>query len=270
MQRIAQHVAAAAAAAVLLSAPAANALTFDQNITPDVIFGSGNANGGFTVDQSNGVELGLRAKLRFDDNNLPQNVFNSNGDGSYTFSAGTPPTGFNFDPNSPTTPIWNFEWSVNTNFDGTGSTLDQYTYLFELDADPGAGTNFLSFDPITPSILNPVADHALGTNATGNGGGVKATDATNYVNLLAANNVAQNSWNYEFFNSLGDVLDGFDPNATGTYTIRLTAFEQGDQVAQTSIDVNVSAVPLPAAFPLLAAALGLFGIMGWRRRRSAA
>ncbi len=259
----------AVAAVAALPASAANALTFDQNITPTVIFGSGNANGGFTVDRNNGVELGLRAKLRFDENNQPQNQFNSNGDGSYTFAAGTPPTGFGFAANSPTTPIWNFEWSVNTNFDGTGLFLRQYQYLLELDADPGAGTNFLSFDPITPTILNPFADHAIGTNATGNGAGVKATDAAAYVNLLAANNVAQNSWNYEFFNDLGGVLDGFDPNDTGTYTIRLSAFNDSGLAARTEINVIVSAVPLPAAFPLLAAALGLFGVMGWRRRRAA-
>jgi len=258
----------AVAGVLVASVTAANALTFDQNVTPDVIFGSGNANGGFTVDQNNGVELGLRAKLRFDENNLPQNQFNSNGDGSYTFTAGNPPTGFGFAAGAPTTPVWNFEWSVNTNFDGTGSTLDQYFYVLELDADPGAGTNSLTFDPITPSILNPFADHAIGDNTTGNGGGVKATDAASYVNLLAANNVAQNSWNYEFFNDLGDVLDGFNPHTPGVYTIRLSAFDiqTDERVAQTSINVNVSAVPLPAAFPLLAAALGLFGLLGWRKK----
>src|SRR3546814_4080660 len=85
---------------------------FDQNVTKEVIFGSGNANGSFTVDRQNGIELGLRAKLRFDETNQPQNTFNSNGDGTYSFPAGTPPTGFGFDPNSPTTPVWNFEWSI--------------------------------------------------------------------------------------------------------------------------------------------------------------
>ncbi|MFT5232028.1 MAG: hypothetical protein ACI9UQ_000046 [Candidatus Krumholzibacteriia bacterium] len=47
------------------------ALTFDQNITPDVVFGSGNDNGAFTVGLQNGVELGLRGKLRFDPANMP-------------------------------------------------------------------------------------------------------------------------------------------------------------------------------------------------------
>lgn len=38
---------------------------FDQDVTPDAIFGSGNANGGFAVAREDGIELGLRSKLRF-------------------------------------------------------------------------------------------------------------------------------------------------------------------------------------------------------------
>lgn len=37
-----------------------------------------------------------------------------------------------------------------------------------------------------------------------------------------------------------------------------------------STDFTVSAVPLPAALPLFAGALGLFGLLGWRRKRAAA
>ncbi len=63
-----------------------------QDVTPDVFFGSGNDNGFFTVDLQDGVdyriELGLRGKLRFNPSNQPQNIFNSNGDGSYDFVAG--------------------------------------------------------------------------------------------------------------------------------------------------------------------------------------
>src|SRR6056297_392721 len=167
--------------ALVFSAGAAGATTlFDQDVTPDVIFGSGNANGGFTVTQNNGVEIGLRGKLRFDENNLPQNTYNSNGDGTYTFQAGNPPTGFGFDPNNPTTPIWNFEWSVNTDYDGsTGKTLGDFNYFISLDVDPGPGTGFVGggfFDPINLVF----ADHAIGTNVTGNGAGSVASDEASY------------------------------------------------------------------------------------------
>ena len=39
-------------------------LAFDANLTHGVYYGSGNINGGFTIDTENGVELGLRAKTR--------------------------------------------------------------------------------------------------------------------------------------------------------------------------------------------------------------
>ena len=57
---------AAVVLATLAVASPANALLFDQSLTSNVIFGSGNANGDFTVDRGNGIEVGLRAKLRFD------------------------------------------------------------------------------------------------------------------------------------------------------------------------------------------------------------
>lgn len=255
----------ALAAGALLGATGADAalLTPGGNVTPDVIFGGGNDNGSFTGVRQNGIELGLRGKLRFDDANLPQNIFNYGGAGRYFFEPGTPPTGFSFDPNSPTTPVWNFEWSINADWDGTsGYKLDDLTYMLGLDFDPGPGTNFREFDPINV----PYADHAIGDNTTPNGGGAEATDAADYVNLIALNNVAQNSWSYEFFNEAA--WDIFDPNTPGTYTIALAAFLDGTEVASTSIDVV--ATPVPAALPLFGTGLAALGFLGWRRRRKAA
>lgn len=237
----------------------ASALSFDQNVTPDVIFGDGNANGGFTVDTANGVEIGLRGKLRFDANDQPQNVFNSNGLGGYSFDAGNPPMG----AGGAATPVWSFEWSINSNVDGSGGMLDQFTYLLELDGDPGAGTDFGSFDPINA----PFFDHAIGDNTTGNGDGVAATSIAEYSALIAANNVAQNSWRYDFFNTTMTQLSAFDPNESGVYTIRLSAFDGQTALASSSIDIRVGAVPLPATLPLLLAGIG--GLALLRRRRTA-
>jgi len=224
-------------------ATAAHAVvTYDDNVTPNILFGAGNANGSFTVDRNAGVELGLRGKIRFP---VPANTFNSNGDGSYTFQAGI----FNGVEN----PQWNFEWSVNTNYNGSGGALSGYTFKLEMDFDPGPGTNFLAWNHISaPTAPIPYTvpqnpgfyDHSMGNNATANGAGVEASDAVGYAALLAANHVAQNSWRYTFYDGAPFL---FDANATGTYDIRLTAFQGINQVAQVTIQIQLDGFVTPNA-----------------------
>ena len=251
-------------------APASFALMFDQNVTPDVIFGSGNANGSFTVDQSNGIELGLRGKLRHNAAGAPENTFNSNGDGTYSFDAGVAPT-----QPSPTA-VWSFEWSINSDWDDTNSTglnLAAFTYALGLDLDPSLGTSFISFDPIND--LNPATsaiqwDHAIGDNTTGNGGGTSiangASDAAGYANLLTNNNVAQNSWKAHWFFG-----PGFDPTLDATYDIYLAAFDSsGAEAARSSIQIivgNGGSAPVPEPATLALASTALLGLALRRRRR---
>ncbi|WP_427981799.1 PEP-CTERM sorting domain-containing protein [Agarivorans sp.] len=242
----------------LLSNFASAALIYDQEVSNEVIFGSGNLNGGFTVDRQNGIELGLRAKLRFDETNSPQNVFNSDGAGSYQFDNILPPSGFGFAPGSTSTAIWNFEWSVNSSFDGSGGMLSDYTYLLQIDFDPSAATHFLVFDPVNVSN----ADHALGNNATANGAGL--VDSVNYAALLDDYNLVQNSWNMEFFD---DATYSFDARVAGTYDIRLSAYDQqGRELASSAIQVVNAAVPEPQTW--LSFALAMFSLL-WMRRRQA-
>lgn len=269
------------AAALALCSQVTNAsLLYDQNVTSEAIFGSGNANGSFTVDRNNGIELGLRGKLRFDEDNRPRNQFNSNGDGTYSFDAGLPPSGFSWSPGSISTPIWSFEWSINSDFTGTGQTaLASYRYILGMDFDPSIGTNFFALDPINVSC----SDNAIGTNATGNGQGtsvsigdcrssntsVSDAASSDYQDLINNNNLAQNSWNMEFFD---DALNGFafDARLDGQYDFYLAALDiDGTELARTDMSIIVgngaTEVSEPAALALFG--LGLGGLAIRRRRK---
>ena len=251
---------------LLLAASVAHAVpmtNFDQNIT--AIFGDGNSDTNWTTDVNGNLVLGLRAKVRFNDANLPENTYNSNGDGTYSHLAGVPPGGgFGFAPGSPSTARWNFEWSINVGDAFLGDPL--LSYLLMIDFDPGLGTNFQSFDPINV----PSADHAIGDSATANGDGVEAASGPAYLALLGANSIAQNSWNMEFFDN---GAFPFSAAADGVYTIKLQAFDMRGQspevLATTSIDVIVGAgaveVPVPATALLFFG--GLLGMGLVRRRR---
>ncbi len=213
-------------------------LEFDQNVTPDTIFGSGNINGAYTTDRRNGVEIGLRGKLRFNSNGQPENTFNSNGDGTYTFIASVAPG------RPQNTPEWNFEWSVNTDYDDTSSlVISDLTYELGLDGDPGEGTDFLIFDPITPSMASPFFDHSIGDNNTANDSGTEATNAGEYQTLIDNNNVAQNSWRYPFFAT--GPLASFNAKLEGTYDLYLLARDSmGAVVARTDIQIIMVNPPL--------------------------
>lgn len=262
-------------AAILIAAPALSApLAHDQDVFPGVIFGSGNANGGFTVDRANNIELGLRAKVRFDEaDDLPKNIFNSNGDGTFSHAAGAPAS-------NPTRARWNFEFSINSYLDGTGqqspTPLSDYVYRIRIDFDPGLGTNFFDFDPINGFCF----DHALGMNSTtaANNSQINcgaATAGADWAAAIGTYNVAQNSWNLDFFNELAGV--GFDPTLNGIYDFTLSAFTRPDstqtagmmELASTSIRVLVGDATIPAPATLALFGIGLAGLgMRLRRRKS--
>jgi hypothetical protein len=242
------------AATLSVSLPTQAALSFDQNVTANAIFGTGNGNGSFTVIQQNGVELGLRAKVRY------AGDYNSLGNGTYTHQLGIVNGGA----------TWNFEWSINSDYLGTsGVDLNDLTYLLRIDSDPTAGTSFTSFDPINGVNPNPPGtlvywDHSIGDNTTGQSLGVEApnNDTAAYAALISNNNLAQNSWRANWF--------GIDPDAFGTYTFQLEAFNGVTSLGMTEMTVNV--VPEPStcvAGALLLLPFGVSTLRMLRKKRTA-
>jgi hypothetical protein len=238
----------AAFAAMVLTGTASAAVTFNANVTPNVIFGSGNANGGYTVDQNNDIELGLRGKLRHDATGQPQNIFNSNGNGTYSFATGQ---AFGQSAN---TGVWSIEFSINSSFSGTGLDLTNplVSYLLEIDSDPSMGTSFAAYNP-----LAIFSDNAFGDNTTANGGGTaKAAPGTGDF-------VAQNSQKGVW------LIPGYNPNLDGTYDFKLSAFDaQGSQLASTQIQVIAGAggasVPDGGSMAVMLGG-SLLGLAGFRR-----
>ena len=208
--------------ATILFAPAALAATeYDQDVTPDVIFGSGNSNGAFTTDRESGIELGLRAKIPY------SGTTHSNGDGTYSYSfAEMAACNFSWHPYS----CWNFEWAVNTDFDdSSGLLLVDLTYELGVDTDPGLGVSYYTLDPITPPAF---FDHSFGNNLTANGGGAEAGNPADYLTLLTTNNVLQQSWRHQF------LPVAYDPSIPGTYAVYLLARDSGGAVVARS-DIQV-------------------------------
>jgi hypothetical protein len=261
--------AAVCAAAGLAGTPVvAGPLLYDE-VTSNVINGSDVPNGSFTIFRNQGVEIGLRASLRFDSNNDPAAVYNWDGNHTYSFPAGSPNPGVGSPLPSwadATTPIWNFDWSINTNYTGTsayptvGTALVGHvplTFQMTIDFDPSASVLSLPFPFDSIYGAGSAPDHSFGDNMTVQGAGLEAANSTQYQSYLTSYNLVQNSWNMEFFNIAPPL--SFDPNVPGEYTITLSALEAGTTIASSSINVVVTAVPEASSF----LAVGLVGLVGW-------
>jgi hypothetical protein len=257
-----------ALAAAFVSASAQAGIVHNSDIVGNVIFGSGNADGGWTINQTGNMELAMRAKVRYDlSDNQPKNVFNANGNGTFSHAAGNP------GGTESGRARWNLEWSVNTDSSGTGGAkLSAYNFVFGVDSDAGAGTAWHSYSllGLDGGVTGAPYDHSFGNNSTAAGAGVEPTDAASFGTLLATSSLMQNSTNMEFIDD-GILFGGdFNPNIDGRYSFFLEAYNGTQLIGRTDVTVIVGtggqAVPEPASLAL--AALALAGLAASRRRKA--
>lgn len=125
------------------------AMTYGDIAAPGVYFGTGNVNGNYTIDTTNGIELALRAK------NYGGTTING--------SSGTYQAALGFSPINSNRLAWNYEYSINT-FE---TMLSQYVFLLGVDNDPTAGIHFTFAN--ANLFADPKDIHANGSQGSQNG-----------------------------------------------------------------------------------------------------
>jgi hypothetical protein len=226
----------------LLALPALALPSFGTSIT--AIYGSGNPAAGWTDSGTvkADIQLALRAKNRVTGDA-------SNVDGVYTFADAPDPRG-----------LWNYEFSINSDFIDGSTKLSAYDYYLSIDTDSSQGIS-------TGTTVDPLTfwtDNSYGDNTTASGQGIEGTSI-----LADSNNLVQNSQNITFLGL--PLLD----NATYTYELFATSPGEGvdgKRLASVSITVIVgsggAAVPDGGATAILLG-VGLVGLAGLRSRKSA-
>ncbi|PQO36604.1 PEP-CTERM sorting domain-containing protein [Blastopirellula marina] len=225
-----------------------------DQITSDVFFGNGNSNGNFTVSQKAGVEIGLRAKVRYpsplDDDQ--SNLLGYDIDQGVYYIA-EPAVAPRLDRAS-----WNVDWSVNSDYaETTNNMLSNFTYNLSVVYDPlstGGTAGIAGYDP-----LQAGNDNSYGDNTTDENSDVMIGSGGTITDIHNTYTVAQNSTNITFSEIGLSNLYG------GLYTFVFTVSDTNGVVASDQIEVYVgvnppAAVPEPTSMAILG--MGVLGFVG--------
>ncbi|HKG82077.1 MAG TPA: Ig-like domain-containing protein [Beijerinckiaceae bacterium] len=203
--------------------------------TEDVINGTGIPATGYQLVRADdaGIELGLQVHYRNGPVVLPTDG-NGYADGVIEFQVAdgpqTPATSPGF-PAAPNRAAWSFDYSVITGLNGESTDLADFTFVFKVDIDPTAATNFQAF------TMSPVGTGSAGVHWTNQFGDAVVDDN----GILGE--VAQNSRNLAFYD-VDHVTPGtqpYDPAfGPGQFDIVLQAFDGSNTlIAQNHIHVDV-------------------------------
>jgi hypothetical protein len=235
--------AAATMVGLTLSAGAQAATLFDQNLaSPGWFDGSGNPNGGFTVNTDNGITTAQRVKLRQD----PNVIHSSNG----VYDVPTGPQ-----PSSPSHAAWNYEFSI-----GCDSGVCPGGNLAAL-----LGTSTMTVTDITSGHTNTVSMLTWLDDATWNGS-AKSTlfDMSSFI--------AQNSENPIFADF--PLAAFYNENSPDIYRFTINVKDlTGDVLDTNTVWANASGfsflpgVPEPATWAMMLLGFGAIGGMMRARRR---
>src|SRR5215208_2792400 len=170
--------------------------------TEDVINGTGIPATGYQLVRADdaGIELGLQVHYRNGPVVLPTDG-NGYADGVIKFQVAdgpqTPATSPGF-PAAPNRAAWSFDYSVITGLNGESTDLADFTFVFKVDIDPTAATNFQAF------TMSPVGTGSAGVHWTNQFGDAVVDDN----GILGE--VAQNSRNLAFYD-VDHVTPGTQP-----------------------------------------------------------
>ena len=208
--------------------------------------GSGIPNTSVAVTNVGNVTLGLSAAARFDNPTVT-----NNGAGTFYALAGVD----NHAP-SPGDPyaLWNFNYYI-------GGTITDYNYKLFYDFDPGVGTDE-SLHGVS-SLLGAQIDVSFPTLGVVFPSQNSLNLGMNFLQTPPVPLVLQ-----------PPAFSPFNPNAVGSYTFALVAYEKtgggggfGAEVGRTAMEVT--AVPEPGTYALLLAGLSAVTFVARRRRKQA-
>lgn len=215
-----------------------SAWAVSYNVNDTAIFGSGNPDTGWTVNDDGGVILGARGKQRDTGNT-------ANVNGVYGGPLGFVVANRGYE---------NFEFSVDT---GSSSLLNSgLNFWVGFDTDPSAGTSMNYFS------LAALTDSWYGSDATANGGGTVGTYA-----LAAVHSEMQNSIN-QFHLGVNPLVDG-----TYNYELFATRGTLSSDTRVNEVEVTIKLGAGGASVPDTGSTLAMLGVvaggLGFARRKLA-